>query len=293
MKGNTEDKVINIVLFILMSIVTLVTLYPLYYSFIISLNDANDIAEKGFIYLSPRKFTLENFKIVFTESKLAHSFLITGARTILGTIASVLFTACVSYPLSKKYLALRSFYIRTGVITMYFFGGIIPTYLLLNSLGLIDTFLVYIIPSLYSFFNAILFINFFSSIPDALEESAKIDGANDWRVFWKITLPLSAPILATVSLFYGVQQWNSWFDAAYYTNSPDLATLQLVLYQIISQSEGAAIAANYLGAGKQNINIIDSMKYATMVVSVVPVALAYPFLQKYFVQGMMVGSVKG
>lgn len=104
---------------------------------------------------------------------------------------------------------------------------------------------------------------------------------------------MSAPILATVSLFYGVQQWNSWFDAAYYTNSPDLATLQLVLYQIISQSEGAAIAANYLGAGKQNINIIDSMKYATMVVSVVPVALAYPFLQKYFVQGMMVGSVKG
>ncbi|MNZ88468.1 L-arabinose transport system permease protein AraQ [compost metagenome] len=138
-----------------------------------------------------------------------------------------------------------------------------------------------------------MFINFFSSIPDALEESAKIDGANDWRVFWKIFLPLSAPILATVSLFYGVQQWNSWFDAAYYTNSPDLATLQLVLYQIISQAEGASIAANYLGAGKQNINIIDSMKYATMVVSVVPVALAYPFLQKYFVQGMMVGSVKG
>ncbi|WMT41781.1 carbohydrate ABC transporter permease [Paenibacillus sp. D2_2] len=204
-----------------------------------------------------------------------------------------MFTALVSYPLSKKYLTFRGFYVRIGVVTMYFFGGIIPTYLLLNALGLIDTFMVYIIPSLYSFFNAILFINFFGSIPDALEESAKIDGANDWRIFRVIFLPLSAPILATVSLFYGVQQWNSWFDAAYYTNSEELATLQLVLYQIISQANGAAIAANYLGAGKQNINIIDSMKYATMVISIIPVAVAYPFLQKFFVQGMLVGSVKG
>lgn len=293
MKGNTEDKVINLVLFFIMGIVTLVTLYPLYYSFIVSLNDANEIAENGFIYFIPREFTLENFKIVFTESRLANSFLITSARTVVGTTASVLFTAFVAYPLSKKYLALRGLYLRLGVITMYFFGGIIPTYLLLNSLGLIDTFMVYIIPSLYSFFNAILFINFFSSIPDALEESAKIDGANDWRIFRSLFLPLSAPILATVSLFYGVQQWNAWFDAAYYTNSEKLATLQLVLYQIISQSEGAVIAANYLGAGKQNVNIIDSMKYATMVVSILPVAIAYPFLQKYFVQGMMVGSVKG
>jgi len=293
MKPTMEDRAISLALFIIMGIVTLVTLYPLYYSLIVSLNDANDIAENGFIYFYPRVLTFENFKIVFTESKLANSFMVTVSRTVIGTIASVLFTAFVAYPLSKKYLAFRGLYIRVGVITMYFFGGIIPTYLLLNALGLIDTFMVYIIPSLYSFFNAILFINFFASIPEALEESAKIDGANDGRIFWSLFLPLCAPILATVSLFYGVQQWNAWFDAAYYTNSDKLATLQLVLYQIISQTEGAVMAANYLGAGKQNINIIDSMKYATMVISIVPVALAYPFLQKYFVQGMMVGSVKG
>lgn len=292
LKLSREDKIVNILLFIVMTVVVIITFYPLYYSVVYAFSDANDIAEKGFVYFAPRVFTLDNFKMVFTEKALVNAFLITLSRTVLGTVASVLFTAVVSYPLSKRYLLFRKVYLRIGVITMYFFGGLIPFYLVLKSINLINSFWVYIIPMLFSFFNAIIFINFFSAIPDAIEESAKIDGANDWSIFWQIVIPLSAPVMATMALFNGVTQWNSWFDAAFYTTSENLATLQLVLYNIISQAQGAAMASRFMAAGQTNMNVIDAIKYATMVISIVPIALAYPFLQKYFVQGMMVGSIK-
>jgi len=291
MRATREDKVINLVVGVFMALVLIVTIYPLYYAFIGSFNDADDIAKNGFVYLFPRMFTLDNYRIVFTENTLLRAFAITAARTVAGTLVSVIFTAIVAYPLSRRYLLFRKVYIRIGVITMYFFGGIIPFYLTLRSLHLLDSFLVYIFPMMFSFFNAVIFISFFSGIPDALEESAKLDGANDWRIFWNVVFPLSMPVVATIAMFNGVAQ-NSWFDAAFYTTSGKLDTLQLVLYNIISQAEGAAMASRFLAAGKTNVNIIDAIKYATMVVSIVPISLVYPFLQKYYVKGMMMGSIK-
>lgn len=292
MSAKTEDKVVDIVVTVLMIAVILLSFYPLYYAVVNAFNNPADIAENGSVYWFPRDFTWDNFKLVFTEKSLLHAFGVTVVRTVVGTVITVLFTAIVTYPLSRKYLVGRKIYLRIGVVTMYFSGGVIPMFLVLSSLHLVDTFWVYIFPAMFSFFNAIIFINFFNSIPSALEEAAKIDGANDWQVFWRIMFPLSKPILATIALFVGVNQWNSWFDTAYYTFSPNLATLQQILYSIISQTEGAVMAARYLGASNINLNTIDAIKYATMVVSIVPIACIYPFLQKYFVQGMMVGSVK-
>ncbi len=292
MKAKTENRIVNIVVTVIMVIAVLICVYPLWYALINALNDANDIADNGFIYLFTRVFTLKNLSLVFEEKTLLYAFGVTAARTIIGTVLSVAFTAIVSYPLSRGYLVGRKIYMRIGVITMYFYGGLIPTFLVYNQLRLIDTFWVYIFPTMFSFFNAVIFINFFNSIPAALEEAAKIDGADDWKVFSKIMMPLSKPVVATIALFVGVNQWNSWFDSAYFTTSPILATLQQILYGIISQSQGAVIAAQRLGASNINLNLIDAIKYATMVISILPIACIYPFLQKYFVGGMMVGAVK-
>jgi putative aldouronate transport system permease protein len=230
---------------------------------------------------------------VFVKKELFMAFKVTLLRTIIGTVTSVFFTAIVAYPLSKRKLAFRKIYLRVGIITMYFWGGLIPFYLVLRSLDLLDKFIVYIIPGLFSFFNAILFIKFFSELPDALEESAKIDGANDLFIFFKIIIPLSGPIIGTISLFNGVAHWNAFFDAAYYTNNPKLQTLQCILYKIISQSEGAEMMRRMMGGKDANTSSIDAIKYATMIVSIVPITIMCPFLQKFFIKGMMLGAIKG
>lgn len=292
MNAKTEDRLVNTIVTIIMCSVIVVSFYPLYYAAINALNDAGDIQKNGFIYLLPRVFTWDNLKLVFSDKELIHAFGVTVARTIIGTFTSVLFTAIVSYPLSCHNLVGRRIYMRIGTLTMYFNGGLIPTFLVFNSLHLIDSFWVYILPMMFSFFNAIIFINFFRTIPYSLIEAARIDGANDWTIFWKIVFPLSKPVVATIALFNGVNQWNSWFDTAYYTFDKNLKTLQQVLYGIISQTEGAAMAAAKLGASSMNLNTIDAIKYATMLISIIPIAVIYPFLQKHFVSGMMVGSVK-
>lgn len=292
MNAKTEDRLVNTIVTIIMCSVIVVSFYTLYYAAINALNDAGDIQKNGFIYLLPRVFTWDNLKLVFSDKELIHAFGVTVARTIIGTFTSVLFTAIVSYPLSCPNLVGRRIYMRIGTLTMYFNGGLIPTFLVFNSLHLIDSFWVYILPMMFSFFNAIIFINFFRTIPYSLIEAARIDGANDWTIFWKIVFPLSKPVVATIALFNGVNQWNSWFDTAYYTFDKNLKTLQQVLYGIISQTEGAAMAAAKLGASSMNLNTIDAIKYATMLISIIPIAVIYPFLQKHFVSGMMVGSVK-
>jgi putative aldouronate transport system permease protein len=176
---------------------------------------------------------------------------------------------------------------------MYFNGGLIPYYLVLRNLHLLNSFAVYIVPALLGFFNVIIFINFYNSLPDALEEAAKIDGANDLQIFIRIILPLSRPILATMALFIGVNHWNSWFDSAYFIiNKPNLMTIQHILYTIVSQTKGITLAATYFSREAPNINILHAIKYATMAVSILPVACIYPFLQRYFIKGMMVGSIK-
>lgn len=269
-----------------------IILYPVWYTIILSFNDGTD-AMKGGIYLWPRKFSLENYITVAKTPGIFKAFGITISRTVIGVITHVLFTAMVAYGLSKRELKGRKLYLTIGIITMFFNGGLIPTFLLIKDLKLLDSFLVFIIPTLFSFFDLIIFQSFFRELPRSLEESAYIEGANDFQIFFKIILPLSMPVLATIALFNGVFHWNDFFTGVIYINNPDLQPIQTFLYKVIAQSSSNQMM-NAMPATMSNVQktTSESIKLATMVLTTLPIVCVYPFLQKYFVKGMMLGAVK-
>lgn len=212
MKLSLGDKIIDVIIIVLLLAFTISILYPFYFAFLYSIEGVNATASGMAKYFVPRQFSTFAYDFVFKDKTLYQAFFITVARTLLGTTISVFFTAMFAYGLSKRNLYFRKVYLKMGVITMYFGAGLIPFYMLLSNLHLLNTFWVYIFPSMLSFFNAILYITFFSELPAALEESAWIDGANDFYIFWKIVIPLSTPVVATIALFNGVYHWNAWFD---------------------------------------------------------------------------------
>ena len=301
MKLGKDDIVVNTIVIILGTIVLIVTLYPFWYVIMYALNDAVDSASGG-LFLVPRKPTLYHFQVVVSDRLIGISFLVTIARTVVGTITAVFFTAMVSYALSKKHLMFRRTYAIIGLITMYFGGGLVPTYLLYRALGLLNTFWVYIIPFLFTYFHALLFMAFFRELPQSLEDAAKADGATDFYIFRKIILPLSKPILATIALFVGVTHWNDWFASAYYVFNEKLWTVPTVLIKTLSEWEMISkirslqamqgAARGYEDVSMETLLILDSIKYATIVVTVFPITIIYPFLQKYFVKGMLIGHIK-
>ena len=273
-KRTLEDNVISVVIFIVMTIVFITTVYPFYYCVIISFNEGIN-ASIGGIYLWPRKFTLENYEQVFSNQQLMPAFGVTIVRTIIGTLTSVFFTGLVAYAVSHKDLMGRNIYTNMMIVAMYFSGGLIPYFLLIKNLHLYNTFWVYIIPGLLGIWNCILMMNFFRSIPEALEESARIDGANDLVILFRIIVPVSMPFIATIMLFNGVLK-------------------ELISKANLTSITGsdAATAARAAEAASQNYTA-ESLRMATMVVVVVPIVCVYPFLQKYFVKGVMIGSIKG
>lgn len=289
-KGTLIFDTIN---YTFMIIFCFLCLYPIWYVVVNSFNDAQD-AMLGGIYWWPRVFSLENYKTVFKDSRVLQAFNVTIAKTILGTVVNVLFTAMVAYPMSKSYLVGRKLYMTLGTITMFFSGGLIPTFLLFKNLHLLNNFLVYIIPAAFNFFNLIIFTNFFREIPAGLEESAKIDGANDWKIFFRIVIPLSKPVLATIALFAGVGQWNDWFGGVMYmTTRTDLEPIQTYLYRMVAQVQSNQVAGSISASNISAQNTTSTaIKLATMVITTVPICCVYPFLQKYFVKGVMVGAVK-
>lgn len=293
MKLSLVDKIIDVIIIVVLVCFVLTILYPFYFAFLYSIEGVNATATGMAKYFVPRQFSTFAYGNVFKNDALLNAFGITTARTLLGTVISVFFTAMFAYALSKKQLYFRSFYLRMGVITMYFGAGLIPFYQLLMWIGLYDTFWVYIFPTMLSFFNCILFITFFSELPAALEESAWIDGANDFYIFVRIVIPLSTPVLATIALFNGVFHWNSWFDSAYYTKSENLKTLQGVLWKIIAENRAVNELAKYTPGTQRSQSQLDAVKFATMIVAMIPITMAYPFLQRYFVKGMLIGSIKG
>ena len=210
--------------------------------------------------------------------------------TVVGTIISVALTSCAAYPLSRKDFCGRNTFMGIFAFTMFFSGGMIPTYLIIKSLKLLDTIWAIVLPCAVSTYNVIIMRTFFSTnIPDEMVESASIDGYNDILIFAKIVLPLSKPIIAVMLLFYGVAQWNSWFPALLYLKNRELYPLQLILREILIQSDVGKMAG-----GSADVQIIgDGLKYATMVVATLPIICLYPFLQKYFVKGVMIGAIKG
>jgi ABC-type sugar transport system, permease component len=283
----------DVILTIIMVIVAIVTIYPFLNVLAVSLNDATDTV-KGGIYIWPREFTFQNYKEIFEgSSKLPQGLLISILRTVIGTFTGVLASAMVAYTLSRKEFVFNKFVTIIFVLTMYIGGGLIPEYMVVKGLGLVNNFAVYILPGLISTFNVIVIRSFIDGLPPALNESAMIDGANDFVIFTKIVLPLCLPVIATVALFIAVGQWNSWFDTYLYARSSDgLTTLQYELMKVMGNATGSAkVDPNNPVVQAASVNP-ESIKMAITMVATAPILLVYPFVQKYFVTGMTLGAVK-
>lgn len=294
-----SDWVMDTIFIVVIITVFVMVLYPFLNALAISLNDSNDTARGG-ITIYPRVFSTRNYELVFTNEKVYNGLIVSVARTIIGTLGGLLITGALGFGLSRTNLVGKKFYTFFCLIPMYFGGGLIPTYFLIRELGLFDSFWVYIIPSLVNLWNMILMRSYFQSLPEALEESARIDGANYLTIFFKIYMPLSTPIIATIALYFGVQHWNDWYAASVYVNEPSLKPIQTVLMSIVNEAAYAermaamgANASDIANAAKgKNVNV-RSITMATMFVTIIPIVIVYPFLQRYFVKGIMIGSVKG
>ncbi|GJM75120.1 sugar ABC transporter permease [Paenibacillus macerans] len=298
-KSSGGDRIFDICNYIFMVLLMAVTLYPFINVLAVTLNNAQD-SLKGGIYLLPRIWTLDNYKYIFREATIFHATLVSILRTIIGTVATVFCSAMVAYSISRQDFVLRKFITVAFILTMYFNGGLIPNYLLMRDLQLVGNFWVYILPGLIGVFNLIIIRSFIENLPESILESGRIDGAGDYRTFFSIVLPLTTPVLATVALFSGVFQWNSWFDVFLYNSSHiELSTLQYELQKILQNSNTTSGTSSLDGmiqgaSGAQQNTVTPLSVRATMtMVASVPIIMVYPFLQKYFVKGMMVGGVKG
>jgi len=286
---NTFDYASYIFLFLF----SCITIYPFLYILAGSFNEGSDYMRGG-VYLIPRVFSLDNYAVIFNDKRLIYGFQNTIARTVLGTFLGVIYTAMVGYGMSRKDLLFKKQIYWFNLFTLFFSGGLIPYYLVLKILGLINTFWVYIFPCLYSVFNMIIFTNFFSEIPEEIHESSVIDGAHEFLIFWKIYLPLSKPAVATIALWVAVFHWNSFFDSMIFTTKPHLQTLQLFLVKLIKEASLAqGEAATKIPAHVLSKVSITTIRFAAIVVSSIPIVMVYPFVQKYLVKGVMLGSVKG
>ncbi|MBF9016506.1 carbohydrate ABC transporter permease [Oceanispirochaeta sp. M2] len=287
-----NHKIIDTGLYILLLIISLFTLYPFWYVLICSFNEGLDLSMGG-VYLFPRKFSLENYRALIGDSRWVGAFFVSVGRTVLGTIGGVSFTAMVAYGLSPRNLVFKKLYFGIVILAMYTVRSIITFYILLRGLGLLNSFFVYIVPNLLDIFLLLIAVNFFREIPDELKESAYIDGANDLLIFFKIIVPVSKPLIATMALFIGVWQWNSWIDSSYFVRSESLRTMSYRMIEVINSSNMPQEATGSLYATSAQLYTSKSLQMAAIIITVVPIVLLYPFLQKHFVKGIMIGSVKG
>ncbi len=297
LRPSTGDRIFDICNVLFMLFLVTITLYPMLNQLALSLNDAND-SIRGGIHLWPREFTWNNYAYVFDQATIYHATLISILRTVIGTCLTVFCSAMVAYTISKPEFVLRKFVTLAFVLTLYFNGGLIPTFLLIRDLNLLNSFWVYIVPGLIGVFNLIVIRSFIQGLPDGILESAKIDGAGEFTTFIRIVLPLTVPALATISLFAAVYQWNSWFDVFLFNSSSvDLSTLQYELVKILqnsnSASSGKSAADAFANSDSSNFVSPIAVRATMTIVASLPIMMVYPFLQKYFVKGMTVGGVKG
>lgn len=291
-----RDMVFPVVNTLILCLLMFITLYPVINTVAISFNDGTD-ALRGGITLWPRVFSTRAYHDLFVDPAIYQAFFISVSRTVITTILNLVLTSMLAFALSRKEYVLRHFITTVMVLTMYVNAGLIPNYLLISkTLGLSKSFWVYIIPTMFSCFNMIVIRTYISGLPEALAESARIDGAGDLRIFWQIIFPLCTPVLATVALFVAVGSWNQWFDTQLYNGSKkNLYTLQYLLKMKLattSQSMNAAqTSADALKNSSQTTPI--TIRCAITVVSALPILVVYPFLQRYFVTGMVLGGVKG
>ena len=295
-RASLGSRIFDVCNYLFFGIFTLLCVYPFYYIFINTISD-NTLTARGQVLFYPIGVHFSNYAQVMKIQGLGQATLISVARTVLGTILSVFASAFVGYLVTKEKLWHRKIFYRLIVATMYFNAGIIPWYILMMNLKLTNNFLAYIIPGMVSPFNIILVKTYVESIPAALEESAQIDSAGYWVRFTRIIMPLCMPILATVTVFTAVGQWNSFQDTLFLMTDRNLYTLQFLLYRYINESNALATVLKNTG-GNMNINLAvmqtpTSVRMTVTMIVVAPILLVYPFFQRYFVGGIMIGAVKG
>ncbi|MCJ8010263.1 carbohydrate ABC transporter permease [Paenibacillus sp. KQZ6P-2] len=297
-KETRGDKVFLICNYIYVFLAFLIVFYPLVYIVSASISDPKYVGS-GEMWLWPKGITFDGYKRVFQTTSIWTGYGNTIVYTVVGTAINLVVTLPAAYALSRRDFVGRTFFTGMFMVTMFFGGGLVPTYLLIKKLGMINTMWAIVIPSAASIWNIIVSRTFFqSSIPSELQEAAQIDGCTNMRLFIKIILPLSMPIIAVMALFYGVGHWNGYFSALIYLNDADKYPLQLVLRQILVLQEmsaqgGGAMSAATAEAMNNKAEIAALVRYAVIIVATIPIIVIYPFFQRYFVQGVMIGSVKG
>ncbi|MFF2888799.1 carbohydrate ABC transporter permease [Paenibacillus sp. NPDC057967] len=290
-KKSLSDRVADGIIYLVLALFGIATLFPIYYVFVVSITPYTEVLKNGGFLLIPKTITFDAFQAIFSSGVVPRALQITVFITVCGTVLNLLVTTLLAYPLSKKFLPGRNPVLLALIFTMLFSGGLIPTFLTVKAVGLMNTLWALIIPGLVSTFNLLIMKTYFESLPPEIEEAAKVDGCGDARTLMSIVLPLSMPIMATLGLFYGVNHWNAYFGGIMYLNDRDLYPLQVVLRNMIitpSVSQELAVPQTQLSALPP-----ESIKMATVVVAIVPVLIVYPFLQKYFIKGMLLGAVKG
>ena len=277
--------------YLLLALAVVVTLYPIVFVAFASISDPIEMMKYRGILLAPRGFDLQAYERVLTNPMVGYGYRNTLFVVIFGTTLNVLLTTFAAYALSRKRLYFKNAVVFLITFTMFFSGGLIPTYLLVRmTLGLKDNLLALILPNAMSAYNMIIMRTSVAGIPDSMEESAKIDGANDFTVLFRIILPLSLPVVAVMILFYSVSHWNAWFAAMLYIDKRDLFPLQLVLREILVANASETMMTNVSMEEKAFVG--ETIKYATIIVATLPILCVYPFLQRYFVQGVMIGAIK-
>ena len=292
-KKSVGELCFDIINVLVMIGIAVITIYPIFYVLVCSLSEGNQLIGARGLILWPKGFDLSAYKSVFSNPNIFSGYRITLIVVVIGTTLSVLTSAIGAFLITRKDFAAKKVLAYMMVFTMYFTGGMIPTFLVVNNfLHLGDTIAALILPVMISVYNLIIMKANFEAIPDSIEEAAKIDGANDVVILFRIILPLSLSVIAVMVLFYGVSYWNSWFEAMMYMHERSKYPLQLILREILISNDTSSMGTTSSAAGDQYM-IGESIKYATIIVATVPILCLYPFIQKYFVKGVMVGAVKG
>lgn len=290
-----SDRVFDIVNVLFMVVILIIFVWPLWFVVIASVSDPNEIWN-GNVLLLPKGFTMIAYEALADYSMIWTGYRNTIIYTVVGTLVNLVMTVCAAYPLSRKDFMPRNFFMVMFMITMYFGGGLIPTYLVVSNLNLINTPWAMIIPGACSIYNVIIMRTYFiNSIPHSLQEAAELDGANAFQFLIKVVLPLSKPIIAVVALYYAVGHWNDFYTALLYINDQDLLPLQSFLRDILMSNKMSLNNMQGLdaAAAEAKMQLSQTLKYSVIIISTVPVLCVYPFIQKYFVKGIMIGSVKG
>ncbi|MBA4496481.1 carbohydrate ABC transporter permease [Paenactinomyces guangxiensis] len=285
------DRVVDAILYTVLILFSLAALFPIYYVFVMSVTPIDVVLKNGGFVIFPEKMTWEGYKAIFESPVIPQSLKVSVFVTVVGTALNVIVTTLLAYPLSKKQLPGRNFFLFIVVFTMLFSGGIIPQYLVVRATGLLNTVWALIIPGLVSAFNLLIMKTFFENLPEEIEDAAKVDGCGELQTLFRIVLPLSKPIMATMALFYGIQHWNAYFQGIMYITDKTLYPMQVVLRNML---QAQSVSQELLTQNPTMLQQLppETLQMAAVVVTILPVIVIYPFVQKYFVKGFLLGSIK-